>query len=65
MGHCSNILVVNKKSDIMPAVQEFAWNCADREECGGEYQSILKIQDREFNSFEEAEKYLKQFTVTL
>ena len=58
MGHCSDILVVNKKSEIMPAAQEFAWNNADHEECYGLYHGDLKIQDREFDSFEEAEEYL-------
>lgn len=58
MGHCSDILVVNKKSDIMPAAQEFAWNHADHEECYGQYHGFVKIQDREFDSFEEAEEYL-------
>lgn len=61
MGHCSDILVVNKKSDIMPVAQEFAWNHTDYEECYGEYHGFVKIQDREFDSFEEAEEYLKQF----
>ena len=61
MGHCSDILVVNKKSDIMPAAQEFAWNHADHEECYGEYHGFVKIEDKEFESYEEAEEYLRQF----
>ena len=61
MGHCSDILVVNKKSEIMPAAQEFAWNYADHEECYGEYHGFVKIEDKEFESFEEAEEYLRQF----
>lgn len=61
MGHCSDILVVNKKSDIMPAAQEFAWCNADHEECYDEYHGFIKIQDREFDSFEEAEEYLQKF----
>lgn len=61
MGHCSDILVVNKKSDIMPAAQEFAWNHADYEECYGEYHGFVKIEDKEFESYEEAEEYLRQF----
>ena len=49
---------LNKKSDIMPAAQEFAWNNADHEECYGQYHGFVKIQDREFDSYEEAEDYL-------
>ena len=52
---------LNKKSDIMAEAQEFAWDHADHEECGGEYHGFMKIQDREFDSFEEAEEYLEQF----
>ena len=29
MGHCSDILVVNKKSDIMAEAQDYAWRNAD------------------------------------
>lgn len=58
MGHCSDILVVNKKSDIMPTAQEFALCNADYEECYGEYHGNLKIYNREFDSYEEAEEYL-------
>lgn len=61
MGHCSDILVVNKKSDIMPTAQEFALCNADYEECYGEYHGFVKIEDKEFESFEEAEEYLRQF----
>lgn len=58
MGHCSDILVVNKKSDIMVEAQDYAWRNADHQECGGEYHGFIKIQDREFDSYEEAEEYL-------
>lgn len=35
MGHCSEILIADKKSEIMVEAQEFAWRNADHEECGG------------------------------
>ena len=35
MSHCSEILIVDKKSEIMVEAQEFAWRNADHEECGG------------------------------
>lgn len=42
----------------MPAAQEFAWHNADHEECYGEYYGFVKIYDKEFDSYEEAEEYL-------
>ena len=61
MSHCSEILIVNKKSEIMVDAQEFAWRNADHEECGGRYHGNLQIKDIEFDSFEEAEKYLDYY----
>ena len=49
----SDILVVDKKSEIETAVEEHAlYNF------GGPYRSDLKIYNKEFNSYEEAEEYL-------
>lgn len=61
MSHCSEILIVDKKSEIMVEAQEFAWRNADHEECGGRYHGNLQIKDIEFDSFEEAEKYLDYY----
>lgn len=48
----SDILVVDKKSEIEPAVEEHAlYNF-------GLYHGNLKIYNREFDSYEEAEEYL-------
>lgn len=49
----SDILVVDKKSEIETAVEEHAlYNFC------GPYRSDLKIYNKEFNSYEEAENYL-------
>lgn len=49
----SDILVVDKKSEIEKAVVEHAlYNF------GGSYRGYLKIYNKEFDSYEEAEEYL-------
>ena len=45
----------------MAEVQEFVWRNADHEECCGSYHGNLQIKDIEFDSFEEAEKYLDYY----
>lgn len=61
MGHCSEILIIDKKSEIMVEAQEFAWRNADHEECGGRYHGNLQIKDIEFESLVDAEKYLAYY----
>ena len=52
MGHCSDILVVNKKSEIETTVeQHMLYNSSL-------HHNNLKIYDKEFDSYEEAEDYL-------
>ena len=51
MGHCSDILVVNKKSEIETTVEQHLLYNSSR-------HSNLKIYDIEFDSYEEAEEYL-------
>lgn len=48
----ADILVVDKKSEIKETVEEHVWYNS------GLYYGNLKIQDKEFDSYKEAEEYL-------
>ena len=63
MGHAVEIGVVNKRKEIIPFAEEFAYYNGDRQEGSDRYYpSQMTIKDIYFDSFEEAEKYLDRFT---
>lgn len=63
MGHAVEIGVVNKRKEIIPFAEEFAYYNGDRQEGSDRYcPSQMTIKDIYFDSFEEAEKYLDRFT---
>ena len=58
MGHAIEIGVVNKRKEIIPFAEEFAYYNGDRQEGSDRYcPSQMTIKDIYFDSFEEAEKY--------